>query len=168
MTEQTRAVFENPQLLREKLLVYLQTPEKVEIYAQAAEKFFNTGGRISLKFTPTWSWWGFIGTIWFLFYRKLNMHGLGFFIALVLTSFVPLLPTIIMIAIPIAGKYFVIKRFEQALDMNNDMIFVQMSGVAKWAIYVAIALSVIGVIVSIAMFSFFGALMSDLNSVDAY
>ena len=56
----------------------------------------------------------------------------------------------------------------KALDMNNDMIFVQMSGVAKWAIYVAIALSVIGVIVSIAMFSFFGALMSDLNSVDAY
>lgn len=55
MTEQTKAVFENPQLLREKLLAYLQTPEKVEIYAQAAEKFFNAGYRMSLKFTPTWS-----------------------------------------------------------------------------------------------------------------
>ena len=39
MTEQTRAVFENPELLREKLAIFLRTPEKVEIYAKAAEKF---------------------------------------------------------------------------------------------------------------------------------
>lgn len=96
------------------------------------------------------------------------MHGLGFFVSLVLTSFVPLLPAIVMIAIPIAGKYFVIKRFEQALDMNNDMIFVQMSGVAKWAIYVAVALSIIGVLAFIIMISFFGALMGNLNDMSAY
>ena len=168
MTEQTKAVFENPQLLREKLLAYLQTPEKVEIYAQAAEKFFNNGMRMGLKFTPTWSWWGFFGNMWYLFYRKLNKEGLIYLAALLLLSWIPVLNAAIMFAVPIAGKYFVIKRFEQALDMNNEMLFMQMSGVAKWAIYVAIALSVIGVIVSIAMLSFFGALMGDLNSVDAY
>ena len=56
ITEQTKAVFENPQLLREKLLDYLQTPEKVEIYAQVAEKFFATGNGQKIKAKPTWSW----------------------------------------------------------------------------------------------------------------
>lgn len=55
MTEQTKAVFENPQLLREKLLPYLQTPEKVEIYTQAAEKFF-AAGNWQIKAKPTWFW----------------------------------------------------------------------------------------------------------------
>ena len=45
MIEQTMAVFENPKLLREKLAIFLRTPEKVEIYAKAAEKFFK------IKFT---------------------------------------------------------------------------------------------------------------------
>lgn len=56
ITEQTKAVFENPQLLREKLLTYLQMPEKVEIYAQAAEKFFAAGNGQKIKAKPTWSW----------------------------------------------------------------------------------------------------------------
>lgn len=60
ITEQTKAVFENPQLLREKLLTYLQMPEKVEIYAQAAEKFYTAGGKMWLGFAATWSWWGFL------------------------------------------------------------------------------------------------------------
>lgn len=61
ITEQTKAVFfENPQLLREKLLDYLQTPEKVEIYAQAAEKFYIAGGKMGLGFAATWSWRGFL------------------------------------------------------------------------------------------------------------
>ncbi|MEE3745219.1 hypothetical protein [Campylobacter porcelli] len=33
--------------------------------------------------------------------------------------------------VPIFGKYLVIKRFEKALDMDNKMVFNQMSGVAK-------------------------------------
>ena len=39
MTEQTKAVFSHPKLLREKLNEFLQTPNSVKI-AQAAEKFF--------------------------------------------------------------------------------------------------------------------------------
>lgn len=56
ITEQTKTVFENPQLLREKLLTYLQRPEKVKIYAQAAEKFFAAGNGQKIKAKPTWSW----------------------------------------------------------------------------------------------------------------
>lgn len=168
MTEQTKAVFENPQLLREKLLAYLQTPEKVEIYAQAAEKFFNAGMRMGLKFAPTWSWWGFFGNMWYLFYRKLNKEGLIYLAAIILLSWIPVLNFIIMIAVPLAGKYFVIKRFEQALDMNNDVVFMQMSGVAKWAIYAAVALSIIGALIFIIMISFFGALAGNLNDMSGY
>lgn len=44
---------------------------------------------------------------------------------------------------PIFGKYLVIKRFEKALDMDNKMVFNQMSGVAKWPIYVGIAVPIV-------------------------
>lgn len=39
MTEQTKAVFENPELLRQELGKFLDTPQrlKVEIYVAAAE-----------------------------------------------------------------------------------------------------------------------------------
>ncbi|WXG59954.1 hypothetical protein VB002_13710 [Campylobacter concisus] len=41
MTEYSKSVFSDPKLLREKLGLYLKTNDalKVEIYAQAAEKF---------------------------------------------------------------------------------------------------------------------------------
>ncbi|WP_180379215.1 hypothetical protein [Campylobacter lanienae] len=45
MNEQTQKIFNNPQLLRNKLAEFLRTPEKVEIYAQAAEKFYIAGNK---------------------------------------------------------------------------------------------------------------------------
>ena len=57
MTEYSKSVFNDPSLLREKLGIYLKTNDvfKVEIYAQAAEKFFINGGKMMLKSVPTWS-----------------------------------------------------------------------------------------------------------------
>ena len=48
MTEQTKAVFSDPKLLREKLGEYLDTTNtaKIERYALAAEKFFAAGGKM--------------------------------------------------------------------------------------------------------------------------
>ena len=45
MTEQTKAVFENPQLLRQKLGEYLDTTKQktIEHYAVLAEKMFKNG-----------------------------------------------------------------------------------------------------------------------------
>ncbi|WP_096014879.1 hypothetical protein [Campylobacter lanienae] len=37
----------------------------------------------------------------------------------------------------IQGKFIVIKRFEQALDVGEET-FIQMSGYAKWVLYLAL------------------------------
>ena len=115
MTEQTKAVFSDPKLLREKLNEFLQTPEKVEIYAQAAEKFFVAGNGQKIKAKPTWSWWGLIGSWWFLFYRKDNVNGLiMLLIAGIGSRFIANLGFIVPIVIGMYAKYYVIKRFEKA------------------------------------------------------
>lgn len=57
MTEKTREICADKAKLREKLGIYLQTPEKVEIYAQAAEKMFAKTGGTSIGYVNTWSWW---------------------------------------------------------------------------------------------------------------
>ena len=67
-----------------------------------------------------------------------------------------------MVGPGVAGKYFVIKRFEQALDTNNEALFIQMSGVAKWAIWVAAIMYIIGIIAMIAMSFLLGALFNAL------
>ncbi|MCI7582231.1 MAG: hypothetical protein SO164_08335 [Campylobacter sp.] len=151
MTEQTKAVFSDPKLLREKLNEFLQTPEKVEIYAQAAEKFFLAGNGQKIKAKPTWSWWGLIGSWWFLFYRKDNVNGLiMLLIAGIGSRFIANLGFIVPIVIGMYAKYYVIKRFEKALD-NNELE--SKSGVAKWAIYVGIIGQIVTIIVSAMIFS---------------
>lgn len=56
MTKYSKEILKNPNALRQKLEFYLQTPDKVEIYAQACEFFFACGNYSVLKFKPTWSW----------------------------------------------------------------------------------------------------------------
>ena len=160
MTEQTRAVFENPKLLREKLAIFLRKPEKVEIYAKAAEKFFNAGGRQKLKYTSTWSWWGFFGSLggaWFFLYRKI--YGI-FFVALALDIGIRIFLNIFMpgssdvwldvvwqliFAITCAqlSKFTVIDRFSKALDSDE---LENKGGVNTWGIYLAIGITGINVI----------------------
>ena len=70
MLEEIKTVFSDRQLLRQKLGEFLQTPNKVELYAKAAEKFFATGSRESLCFKETWSWWAFFSPEFFFIYRK--------------------------------------------------------------------------------------------------
>ena len=79
MTEQTKAIFNDPQLLRQRLGVFLQSPDKVETYALAAEKFFAAGDRQHLCFKETWSWWAFLFPSWFFLYRKEYVKGVAFF-----------------------------------------------------------------------------------------
>lgn len=159
MTEQTRAVFENPELLREKLAIFLRTPEKVEIYAKAAEKFFSAGGRQKLKYTSTWSWWGFFvalcGAPWFFLYRK--SYGIFFValaalcIGLVIFSdiFMPgssgvwlgyVWGLIFAIVCAQLSKFTVIDRFSKALDSDE---LENKGGVNPWGIYIPIGIIVI-------------------------
>ncbi|WP_283240525.1 hypothetical protein [Campylobacter curvus] len=41
LSEYQKQILSDPKTLREKLEIYLQTPEKVEIYASACEKFLD-------------------------------------------------------------------------------------------------------------------------------
>ena len=159
MTEQTKAVFNDPKLLREKLNEFLQTPEKVEIYAKAAEKFFNAGGRQKLKYTSTWSWWGFFGSLggaWFFLYRKIYVI---FFVSLALqiglviflNLFTPRSNGAWIIGYLVAyaqlcaqlSKFTVIDRFSKALDSDE---LENKGGVNTWGIYLAIGITGINVI----------------------
>lgn len=49
MTQESQKVFSDPELLRKKLEIYLQTPKKVELYARAAEKFFANNEELKFK-----------------------------------------------------------------------------------------------------------------------
>lgn len=95
MTEYSKSVFSDPKLLREKLGLYLKTNDalKVEIYAQAAEKFFLSGGKMMLKSTPTWSWYAFFFYFLPLVYRKLYAKAVIYYL---LSIFLP----ITMIVLP--------------------------------------------------------------------
>lgn len=152
MTEQTRAVFENPELLREKLSIFLGTPKKVEIYAKAAEKFFNAGGRQELKYANTWSWWGFFGSFWFFLYRKsygifflmLALYiGLGIFLDIFMPRASNGWAIIFVIWGAMFSKFIVIDRFSKALDSGE---LENKGGVNPWGIYIPIVLIVICII----------------------
>ncbi|WP_018136230.1 hypothetical protein [Campylobacter curvus] len=41
LSEYQKQILSDPKTLREKLEIYLQTPEKVEIYASACENFLD-------------------------------------------------------------------------------------------------------------------------------
>lgn len=138
MNEQAQKIFNNPQLLRNKLAEFLRTPEKVEIYAQAAEKFYIAGNKKEISFNITWSWWGFFFANGFLFYRKAYKSAIIISIITIIIGavFLPLC-LFINLYVAIQGKYIVIKRFEQALDTGEET-FIQMSGYAKWVLYLAL------------------------------
>lgn len=151
MTQETKTVFSDPQLLRTRLEQYLQTPKKVELYARAAESFFAKGNNEELKFKLTWSWWAFFGQCWFFFFRKeylfgaiLFLIGVGLslcaqFVWLHANNFV----FIIMIFCAVVAKYKVIKNFEAALDRNSDEALELLGGKNNWAIWLPISISVI-------------------------
>ncbi|QKF92909.1 DUF2628 domain-containing protein [Campylobacter sp. CCUG 57310] len=114
MTEYQKKVFSDPILLRQKLEIYLQKPEKVEIYAKACESFFENGNKEELSYAITWSWWGFFGTIFFFAYRKNYIY------------IIAMLPIVIFLKIfgwvicGMAAKYAVCSRFCKILESEND------------------------------------------------
>lgn len=182
MTEQTKAVFSDPKLLREKLTAFLKTTNdnKVEKYAASAEKFFNCGGREKLTFTPTWSWWCFFGPIFFFFYRKLYLYAIILFILGFLPQFVVRIDQNEIIAnwkmyagIGISGtiilnsllamfaKYFVIKRFEKALNLGEPKFSV-MAGKNAVLLWIFLAPTII---ILVGVIGFFGYLYFIIGSL---
>lgn len=143
MNEYSKAVFNDPKLLREKLMLFLDAPDKVEIYAQSCEKFFQAGGKRGLGFCATWSWWAFIATFWFSLYRKDYLNALGAFIVEIF------LAPLVMVVMGICGKHFVVKRFVTLLNLENDTILTTSGGKNSWVLPVAIVLNILVVLLII-------------------
>lgn len=138
MSDYSKSVFKNPFFLRQKLNLYLQTPEKTELYARACEKFTKNG---LLEWQFSWSWWAFFFPVVFFVLRK---HYFAAFVAFFLTNLFPLIFNIIY---AMFAKYFVIKRFCKFLRYENDEILVKYGGrlpfiVAIGLIFLAITLLV--------------------------
>ena len=147
MTQESQKVFSDPELLRKKLEIYLQTPKKVELYARAAEKFFANNEE--LKFKLTWSWWAFFGQCWFFFFRKEYLVGAVLFVvgvAISLSSnFIAQgfsnLIFVTMIFCAVFAKYKVIKNFEAALEKGDEALEL-LGGKNNWAVWVPIVTSI--------------------------
>ena len=148
MTEYAKSVFSNPNLLREKLALYIKTPSKVELYAKDCEKFFAAGKGEKLEFANAFSGWGFFGNIFFLVYRKIYwLAGVIFACNFLISIIFPDLDTSADRAIAtgtsalcgIFGRYLVCKRFLKFLEMQDDEILIKKGGVNYFA-YVLIAL----------------------------
>lgn len=139
MTEQTKAIFENPQLLRQKLGKFLDTKDsvKIEEFAVISEKCFIKGNKIKLSFVISWSWWALFLGILPLIWRKNYLQA--FIWLLLFLFFIPCL------VFPFFYKYLIIKRFEKALDGGNEQ-FIKMSGVNLIAVILVIFLPIVLII----------------------
>lgn len=163
MKELSKMIFQNPELLKVKLNDFLQTPQKLYIYTRAAGKFFKGE---KLKFLPSWSWWGFFGCGWFFIYRKLYLEGfLLVFLSLILgvtSLFKPLEDFSFFASLGLCfycalrAKYAVIKRFEQLID--NDANLLERGGVANWAIFTGIFVTILSLILYLVAAAIFGLL----------
>lgn len=70
MNDYSKQIFANPQLLRQKLELYLQSPAKIEIYAKFAERAFAKGMKNDIAVKPSWSWWAFFSLHYFLYIKN--------------------------------------------------------------------------------------------------
>lgn len=119
LTDYSKNVLNNPEILREKLGIFLHSQNRnlISVYANACEKFFAVGGRQSLKFCFTWSWNIFFFSWLWAFFRKQYLAGFLFLVACY-----PWI-TLIGFSSPIAamcGKFLVCRSFVIALNMQND------------------------------------------------
>ena len=136
MSDYAKSVFDDPKLLREKLKIYLKTPEKVEIYAAACEKFYLNGGKNGLKKQATWSWWAFFCTFAFFMYRRRYMVMILYIIGSIFSIFA-------MIQAGMVAKWHVCKAFLESLEAKDDDILMANGGVNKFAILFLIVFGVI-------------------------
>ena len=142
MTEYSKSIFEDNDLLRKKLTIYLGSIDTANKYSLIAQIFFAKGGKEAIGFEPTWNWFAFIFSPLFLLCRRIYLLGflvfpIIFMPTVVLDFIYPGLPgeigklentigVVMLCSVPIligmSANYFVIKRFEKFLDMQNDQI----------------------------------------------
>lgn len=139
MNDYAKSVFNNKELLREKLKAFLDTADtaKVEAYAQACEKFFARGAKQGLGFSATWSWPAFLVGPFFFWYRKSYLGAAVALLVQLILSFVS------FILFGICGKYVVAKKFAALLNFENDTLLQVKGGKNIWAVPAGIAFNAI-------------------------
>lgn len=131
VNDYSKEIFKDPLLLRSKLALFLGTPDKVEIYAQACEKFYAKGGGLGLAFNATWSWWGFFMGCWWALYRKQYIVALVLFILFA----IPFVNLLVAIGCGVYAKYAVCKSFVETLNMQNDAFLSANGGCNAWVVW---------------------------------
>lgn len=139
LNEYSLSIFNNDELLKEKLALYIQRPKSEASYFEAAKKFFAAGEHKSLKYEPTWSWWAFFMGALFFYYRKLNSQGhvaLGAQIANEVLSYknqsLGALGELSIGAVAARhAKFYVIARFARLLNEQNDELLKNEGGIPK-------------------------------------
>jgi hypothetical protein len=142
------------------LEAFVQKPEKFQWYKNAFAKF-NVNGVD--KPAWVWSWWAFFGTFWFLLYRKAYLPALGFFIANVVASFVPILGLVVWILTGGYATYFVYKTYKAKKEEIEAKIadpekrietMRAVGGYNQWVVWLAVILSLLwfaGIVAAIAI-----------------
>ena len=125
MTEYSKKIFEDSDLLHKKLIMYFGSIDAANKYLLLSQMFFAKGGKAFLKFDSTWNWFAFIfspfmpNIILNFIYPGLpgEIGKIESVISGILLLFVPVI-------IGMSANYLVIKRFEKFLDMQNDQLLI--------------------------------------------
>jgi hypothetical protein len=133
-------------------------PEKGLWYATAFSKY-NVNGVDVMKWA--WSWWAFMGGIFFLLYRKAYAAAGGLFLISLVSGIIPFGGLIVWVLTGGFSTYFVYKVYKtkkleiEAVqsDENQRIAMMQeLGGYNQWVIWVAVIINVI-VLIAIAMFA---------------
>lgn len=132
-------------------------PEKGLWYANAFSKY-NVNGVDAMRWV--WSWWAFMGGIFFLLYRKAYAAAGGLFLISLVSGIIPFGGVIIWVLSGGYSTYFVYRVYktkkleiEAAQSDENQRVAMmqELGGYNPWVIWVAVILNVI-VLIAIALF----------------
>jgi len=135
-----------------------EEPEKGLWYATAFSKY-DVNGVDVMKWH--WSWWAFMGGIFFLLYRKAYAAAGGLFLISLVSGIIPFGGLVIWVLTGGFSPYFVYKVYKmkkleieaaQGDDNQRVAMMEQLGGYNQWVIWVAVILNVI-VLVGLAMFA---------------
>ena len=148
-----------------------QEPEKGLWYATAFSKY-NVNGVDVMKWH--WSWWAFMGGVFFLLYRKAYAAAGGLFLISLVSGIIPFGGVVVWVLTGGFSPYFVYRVYktkkleiEGAQSDENQRVFMmeQLGGYNQWVIWVAVILNVT-VLAALAMFA--SEIMDAANQAGTY
>lgn len=128
---------------------YIGTEKSVEFYKKAFQRYNVSGVE---QFAWQWSWWALGGGMFYLLYRKLYLEALGYFLLFMIVGAFPLISLVLWIASGGVLPYLVYKRYKKIKaeveanipdEQGQLQALQELGGVNKWAIWVAIVVTLV-------------------------